>query len=36
LGARGGGSHEPDEFVELDTLPLLIKRAALLIYRLTR
>lgn len=36
LGARGGGSHEPEEFVELDTLPLLIKRAALLIYRLTR
>jgi glutamate carboxypeptidase len=36
LGARGGGSHEPDEYVELDTLPLLIKRAALLIYRLTR
>jgi glutamate carboxypeptidase len=36
LGARGGGSHEVDEYVELDTLPLLIKRAALLIYRLTR
>jgi glutamate carboxypeptidase len=36
LGARGGGSHEPEEYVELDTLPLLIKRAALLIYRLTR
>lgn len=36
LGARGGGAHEPEEFVELDTLPLMIKRAALLIYRLTR
>ena len=36
LGARGGGAHEPVEFIELDTLPLLIKRAALLIYRLTR
>jgi glutamate carboxypeptidase len=36
LGARGGGAHEPGEYVELESLPLLIKRAALLIYRLTR
>ncbi|HEY0323448.1 MAG TPA: hypothetical protein VGC66_20995 [Pyrinomonadaceae bacterium] len=36
LGAAGGDSHEPGEFVELDTFPTLIKRAALLIYRLTR
>lgn len=36
LGARGGGAHEPTEFMELDSLPLVIKRAALLIYRLTR
>lgn len=36
LGARGGGSHTADEFVELDTLSIQIKRAALLIYRLTR
>jgi glutamate carboxypeptidase len=36
LGARGGGSHTADEFAELDTLSIQIKRAALLIYRLTR
>jgi glutamate carboxypeptidase len=36
LGARGGGSHAPGEFAELDTLSIQIKRAALLIYRLTR
>jgi glutamate carboxypeptidase len=36
LGARGGGSHTPDEFAELDSLSTQIKRAALLIYRLTR
>ncbi|HEY6186101.1 MAG TPA: M20/M25/M40 family metallo-hydrolase [Pyrinomonadaceae bacterium] len=36
LGARGGGSHAADEFAELDTLSIQIKRAALLIYRLTR
>lgn len=36
IGAGGGGAHAPGEFVELDSLPLLTKRAALLIYRLTR
>jgi glutamate carboxypeptidase len=36
LGARGGGSHAPEEFAELDSLSVQIKRAALLIYRLTR
>jgi glutamate carboxypeptidase len=36
LGARGGGSHAPEEFAELDSLSIQIKRAALLIYRLTR
>ncbi len=36
IGASGGGAHAPGEFVELDSLPLLTKRAALLIYRLTR
>jgi glutamate carboxypeptidase len=36
LGARGGGSHTPEEFAELDSLAVQIKRAALLIYRLTR
>jgi glutamate carboxypeptidase len=36
IGASGGGAHAPGEFVELDSLPVLTKRAALLIYRLTR
>lgn len=36
LGARGGNSHAPGEWVELDSLPMQIKRAAILIYRLTR
>ena len=36
LGIRGGGSHAPDEFADLDSLPIQIKRTALLIYRLTR
>jgi glutamate carboxypeptidase len=36
IGASGGGAHAPGEFIELDSLPLLTKRAALLIYRLTR
>lgn len=36
LGATGGGAHARGEFTELDTLPRQIKRAALLIYRLTR
>ncbi|MBA2702668.1 MAG: M20/M25/M40 family metallo-hydrolase, partial [Blastocatellia bacterium] len=36
IGASGGGAHAPGEFVELDSLSLLTKRAALLIYRLTR
>jgi glutamate carboxypeptidase len=36
LGATGGGAHARGEFADLDTLPRQIKRAALLIYRLTR
>lgn len=36
LGPYGSGGHTPDERVDLDSLPLAIKRAALLIYRLTR
>jgi glutamate carboxypeptidase len=36
LGATGGGAHARGEFVDLDTLPRQIKRAAVLIYRLTR
>ena len=34
LGAIGKGSHTPDESLELDSVPLGIKRAAILIYRL--
>ncbi|MCB0490917.1 MAG: M20/M25/M40 family metallo-hydrolase [Cyclobacteriaceae bacterium] len=36
LGAMGGGAHAPEEFVNLNTLDEQIKRAALLIYRLTQ
>jgi len=36
IGAGGGGAHAPGEFVDLETLPLFTKRAAILIYRLTR
>lgn len=36
LGAMGGGAHSPSEFVNLNTLDEQIKRAALVIYRLTR
>jgi glutamate carboxypeptidase len=36
LGGVGAGDHARGEYVELDTLPMQIKRAALLIYRLTR
>lgn len=36
LGGIGGGGHTPDEFVQLSSLPLAIKRAAILIYRLSR
>ncbi|MCG6955897.1 MAG: M20/M25/M40 family metallo-hydrolase [Gemmatimonadetes bacterium] len=36
LGAYGEGGHTPQERLDLSTLPLAIKRAALLIYRLTR
>lgn len=36
LGAIGGKAHAPGEFVNLKTLPQQIKRAALLIHRLTR
>jgi glutamate carboxypeptidase len=36
LGATGGKAHAPGEFVDLDTMPRQTKRAALLIYRLTR
>ncbi len=36
LGAMGGGAHSPEEYLNLETLEDLTKRAALLIYRLTR
>ena len=36
LGAFGSGAHSPNESVELDLLPLVTKRTALLVYRLTR
>jgi glutamate carboxypeptidase len=36
LGADGQGAHAPGESVELDSMPMLTKRAAILIYRLTR
>ena len=37
LGIAGGGrSHASGEWTELDSMPTLTKRAALLIYRLTR
>ncbi len=36
LGGIGGGGHTPDEFVRLDSLPLAIKRAAILIYRISK
>jgi glutamate carboxypeptidase len=36
IGAKGGGAHAPGEWVDLESLPMLTKRTALLIYRLTR
>ena len=36
LGVAGSGGHAPSETADLSGLPLQIKRAALLIYRLTR
>jgi len=35
LGGIGGGGHTPDEFIRLLSMPLAIKRAAILIYRLS-
>jgi glutamate carboxypeptidase len=34
MGADGQGAHAPGESVELDSMPMLTKRAAILIYRL--
>lgn len=36
LGAVGDMEHAPGEYIELDAMPLQVKRAALLMYRLTR
>jgi len=36
LGALGDNDHAPGEFLELDALPMQVKRAALLMHRLTR
>ena len=36
LGAHGEGSHTKDEVMDLATLPELVERTALTIYRLTR
>ncbi len=36
LGALGKGAHSPNESLDLASMPLAIKRAALLIYRLSR
>ena len=36
LGALGSGGHTPNETLELTSMPLAIKRTALLIYRLSR
>ncbi len=36
LGAYGDGEHAPEERLDLESLPLAIKRAAILIYRLSR
>jgi glutamate carboxypeptidase len=36
MGASGGGAHKPGEIINLKEFPLLIQRAALMIYRLTR
>ncbi|MDX1661810.1 MAG: M20/M25/M40 family metallo-hydrolase [Gemmatimonadota bacterium] len=36
LGVWGSGSHTPDEAIDLTSLPVVAKRAAVLIHRLTR
>jgi len=34
IGAEGNGAHTPEENIDLSTLPMLIERAAILMYRL--
>jgi len=35
LGAMGKGGHSPEEDIDLTAMPVLLQRAAVLIYRLT-
>ncbi|XOV90316.1 MAG: M20/M25/M40 family metallo-hydrolase [Pseudomonadota bacterium] len=35
IGAEGNGAHAPGESIDLSTLPMLIERAAILMYRLS-
>ena len=36
LGAIGTGGHTPNETLDLTTMPVAIKRAAIFMYRLSR
>lgn len=36
MGALGEGGHSPEERLDLTTMPLAVKRAAILLYRLGR
>jgi glutamate carboxypeptidase len=36
LGSKGGNAHAPGEWTDLASMPMLIKRTAVLLYRLTR
>ena len=36
IGAEGTGAHSTEERIDLSTLPMLIERAAVLMYRLSR
>ena len=36
MGAYGKGGHTPHESLDLDSIPIAVQRAAILIYRLSR
>jgi glutamate carboxypeptidase len=36
MGAYGKGGHTPNESLDLDSIPIAIQRAAILIYRLSQ
>ena len=36
LGTLGGGDHSPEEHMNLNAMPVLTQRVAVLLYRLTR